>query len=205
MTGPEPVTGQQPAAMPVPVGEAGRAKLLAWARAAIGAALGVRPNVLIGDADLTDDLRAPHGAFVTLKEEGELRGCIGRLDFEVPLWRNVLRSAVSSALEDPRFEPLAAAELPSVRIEISVLEPPVPLPDPAGFDPQVHGIIVELRGRRALLLPKVAQEYGWDARKTLETVCWKAGLPPDAWRDPAARLTVFSAFDFAEEPGAGLS
>jgi AmmeMemoRadiSam system protein A len=199
------VTGQQPAAMRAPVGEPGRAKLLAWARAAIGAALGVRPSVQIGDADLTDDLRAPHGAFVTLKEEGELRGCIGRLDFEVPLWKNVLRSAVSSALEDPRFEPLAAGELPSVRIEISVLEPPAPLPDPAGFDPQVHGIIVELRGRRALLLPKVAQEYGWDAHKTLETVCWKAGLPPDAWRDPAARLTVFTAFDFAEEPGAGLS
>jgi AmmeMemoRadiSam system protein A len=195
-----------PAAIaPAPVSEAGRGKLLAWARAAIAAALGVGPELRIGDADLTDDLRAPHGAFVTLKEEGELRGCIGRLDFEVPLWKNVLRSAVSSALEDPRFEPLAAGELPSVRLEISVLEPPVPLPDPAGFDPQVHGIIVELRGRRALLLPKVAQEYGWDARKTLETVCWKAGLPPAAWRDPAARLTVFTAFDFAEERGAGLS
>lgn len=194
-----------PAAPAAPVGEAGQRRLLALARAAIASALGVGPQVRISDADLTDDLRAPHGAFVTLKEEGELRGCIGRLDFEVPLWTNVIRSAVSSALEDPRFEPLEAGELPSVLIEISVLEPPVPLPDPAGFDPQVHGIIVELRGRRALLLPKVAQEYGWDARMTLETVCRKAGLPPDAWRDPAARLMVFTAFDFAEERRSGLS
>jgi len=49
-------------------------------------------------------------------------------------------------------------------------------------------------------LPKVAVEQGWDATKTLEMVCWKAGLPSDAWRDPAARLQVFTAFDFAEEP-----
>jgi AmmeMemoRadiSam system protein A len=185
-----------------PITEAGRRTLLAWARAAIANALGAGPRLDVGEADLSDDLRAPHGAFVTLKERGNLRGCIGRLDFEVPLWKNVLRSAVSSALEDPRFEPVEAGELASIRIEISVLEPPAPLPDPADFDPQVHGIIVELRGRRALLLPKVAQEEGWDARRTLETVCWKAGLPLDAWRDPAARLSVFTAFDFAEEAGA---
>jgi AMMECR1 domain-containing protein len=53
-----------------------------------------------------------------------------------------------------------------------------------------------------LLLPKVAQEYGWDARKTLETVCWKAGLEPDAWRAPDARLQVFTAFDFGEATSA---
>jgi AmmeMemoRadiSam system protein A len=184
-----------------PVSEAGQRQLLAWARAAIAAELGLGPPVVVREEDLSEDLRAPHGAFVTLKKGRDLRGCIGRLDFEVPLWKNVLRSAVSSAFEDPRFEPLSPRELPEVRIEISVLEPPVLLPDPADFDPQVHGIIVERGGRRALLLPKVAQEYGWDARQTLETVCWKAGLPPDAWRDPAARLMVFTAFDFAEPAG----
>jgi AmmeMemoRadiSam system protein A len=190
----------EPAGTPAaaPVSEAGRRTLLAWARAAIEAALGVGPEHRVREDELSDDLRAPHGAFVTLKSGGDLRGCIGRLDFDVPLWRNVLRSAVSSALEDPRFVPLAPEELQSIRIEISVLEPPVSLPDPRDFDPQVHGIIIELGGRRALLLPKVAQEEGWDARRTLETVCWKAGLPPDAWRDPLARLSVFTAFDFAE-------
>jgi AMMECR1 domain-containing protein len=66
------------------------------------------------------------------------------------------------------------------------------------FDVTRHGIIVQKGWRHALLLPKVAQEQGWDATKTLEMVCCKAGLPPDAWRDPAARLQVFTAFDFGE-------
>ena len=70
------------------------------------------------------------------------------------------------------------------------------------FDVTRHGIIVEKGWRHALLLPKVASEQGWDATKTLEMVCWKAGLPADAWRDPSARLQVFTAFDFGEpRPG----
>ena len=81
---------------------------------------------------------------------------------------------------------------------ISILNPPEDLPRPEMFDVTRHGIIVEKGWRHALLLPKVASEQGWDATKTLEAVCWKAGLPADAWRDPAARLKVFTAFDFGE-------
>jgi len=173
-------------------------KLLAWVRATMVAAVRGESPVEIPDAELTERLRAPHGVFVTLKKGGELRGCIGKTDFERPLWSNALAAAVASALEDPRFPPVKPAELGDISIEISILNPPEDLPRPEMFDVTRHGIIVEKGWRHALLLPKVASEQGWDATKTLEMVCWKAGLPVDAWRDPAARLQVFTAFDFGE-------
>jgi AmmeMemoRadiSam system protein A len=173
-------------------------KLLRWARQTIEAAVRGDSQHKVSEAELTDALRAPHGAFVTLKKHGELRGCIGRMDFERPLWENVIAAAVSSALEDPRFTPVQPDELAELQLEISVLNPPEVLPRAEQFDPQRHGIIVEKGWNHALLLPKVAQEYGWDAEKTLETVCLKAGLSRDAWREPDARLQVFTAFDFGE-------
>lgn len=182
----------------LPVNAEEQSKLLRWARAAIELAVREGAPFEIVEPELTDALRAPHGAFVTLKKAGELRGCIGKMDFERPLWRNVVEAAVASALDDPRFAPVEDDELGEVRLEISVLEPPVPIARAEEFDAQKHGIIVEKGLRHALLLPKVAQEYGWDARKTLETVCWKAGLPADAWREPDVRLSIFTAFDFAE-------
>ena len=173
-------------------------KLLRWVRATIEAVVRGESPMQIPDMELTDRLRAPHGVFVTLKERGELRGCIGKMDFEQPLWMNALDAAAASALEDPRFSPVTPDELPEITIEISILNPPEDLPGVELFDPLKHGIIVEKGIHHALLLPKVAQEQCWDATKTLETVCWKAGLPTDAWRDPGARLQVFTAFDFGE-------
>jgi AmmeMemoRadiSam system protein A len=173
-------------------------KLLQWVRAIIVAVVRGEPPMEIPDAELSEHLRAPHGVFVTLKKGGELRGCIGKMDFERPLWSNALTAAVASALEDPRFPPVKPPELGEILIEISILNPPEDLPRPEMFDVTRHGIIVEKGWRHALLLPKVAPEQGWDATKTLEMVCWKAGLPADAWRDPAARLQVFTAFDFGE-------
>jgi AmmeMemoRadiSam system protein A len=175
-------------------------KLLGWVRATIEAAVRGEAPREIEEAEVPERLRAPHGVFVTLKKDGELRGCIGRMDFERPLWMNALTAAVASALEDPRFPPVQPKELGEIAIEISILNPPEVLPRPEMFDVTRHGIIVEKGWRHGLFLPKVAVEQGWDATKTLEMVCWKAGLPSDAWRDPAARLQVFTAFDFAEEP-----
>lgn len=176
-------------------------KLLIWARQAIENAMRGAAQLEISEVDLTSSLREPHAAFVTLKKRSELRGCIGKMDFERPLWANVIGAAVASALEDPRFPAVQPDELPEIRLEISVLEPPVELPDAAQFDPLRQGIIVEKGMHHALLLPKVAQEYGWSAEKVLETVCWKAGLPTDAWRAPDARLKVFTAIDFGEPVG----
>jgi AmmeMemoRadiSam system protein A len=174
-------------------------KLLKWVRATIEAAVRGERQREIPEVELTEGLRALRGVFVTLKKQGELRGCIGKMDYERPVWANAVDAAVASALEDPRFPPVGSPELGEITIEISILNPPEELPEPGMFDVLRHGIIVEKGWRHALLLPKVAQEQGWDATKTLEMVCEKAGLPMDAWRDPAARLQVFTAFDFGEK------
>ena len=94
--------------------------------------------------------------------------------------------------------PVTPDEVPELTVSISVLEPPVDLPDVSEFNAQRHGIIVQLGIHHALLLPKVAQELGWDEEQVLAAVCHKAGLAADAWRDPAARLQVFEAIDFGE-------
>jgi AmmeMemoRadiSam system protein A len=185
-----------------PISREEQEKLLRWVRATIEAVVrGERPEE-IPEVEVTDGLRALRGVFVTLKKQGELRGCIGKMDFERPLWANAMQAAVASALEDPRFSPVISAELGEITIEISILNQPEELPEPGKFDVRRHGIIVQKGWRHALLLPKVAQEQDWDATRTLEMVCLKAGLPADAWRDPAARLQVFTAFDFGEK-GAG--
>jgi len=181
-----------------PISRDDQEKLLRWVRATIDAAVRGQAPREVDDMEVSEPLRAPHGVFVTLKKSGELRGCIGRMDFQRPLWMNALTAAVASALEDPRFPPVEPKELDEITIEISILNPPEILPRPELFDVTRHGIIIEKGWRHGLFLPKVAAEQGWDATKTLEMVCWKAGLPGDAWRDPAARLQVFTAFDFAE-------
>jgi AmmeMemoRadiSam system protein A len=154
-----------------------------------------RPEV---QGPLTKALLEPSAAFVTLREEGELRGCIGLLRFEVPLWENVRDAAAAAALNDPRFYAVTPDELPRLEMEISVLEPPVEIADPAQFQAGRHGIVIEKGFRRGLLLPQVAPEMGWGEREMLEGVCRKASLPPDAWRDPGARLYVFEASCFGE-------
>jgi AmmeMemoRadiSam system protein A len=185
------------------IGEGDQRRLLTWARQAIAASIGHAARPRIDESHLSAALAAPSSAFVTLTERGELRGCIGRLDPERPLWENVLASAVGAAVDDPRFEPVRASELDGLRLEISVLDLPIEIVDPEAFDPAVHGIIIERGGRRGLLLPKVAHEYGWGRRETLEAACWKAGLAPDAWRDPETRLFVFTAYVFADPPSGG--
>lgn len=173
-------------------------RLLRWARQAIAAAVNRQPALEIPEIELTDRLRQPQAAFVTLTKGGELRGCIGEMNFTAPLWRNVVEAATAAAMQDPRFEPVRPAELPEITLAISVLEPPVAIERPEEFDVTRHGIIVERGFHRALLLPKVAREYGWDAPTTLAAVCHKAGLPEEAWREPDTRLKVFTAVDFSE-------
>jgi len=150
---------------------------------------------------LTAAMLKPAAAFVTLHERGELRGCIGLMRFEVPLWLNVRDAARAAALEDPRFMPVSRPEVQELDIEVSVLEPPVELGDAAGFEAGRHGIVVERGMRRALLLPQVASEMGWGAEQMLDAVCRKAGLEGDAWRDKRTRLFVFDSRCFGEDAG----
>jgi uncharacterized protein len=143
-------------------------------------------------------LEEPRAAFVTLTELGSLRGCMGSLVAELPLAEAVASAGLSAAARDPRFLPVAEHELPAIHIDVSVLGPAVPLSDPMAFRPGIEGIIVARDGRRALLLPEVANDLGWGARETLDAVCEKAGLEGHAWHDPRTRLFVFRTVRVSE-------
>ena len=103
-----------------------------------------------------------------------------------------------AAFEDPRFPPLSPEELPRCAIEVSVLSAPRPIEGPADIAIGQDGLILELRGQRGLLLPQVAEEWGFDADRFLAEVSRKAGLAPDAWRDEDARVWAFGAEVFSE-------
>jgi uncharacterized protein len=177
--------------------------LLFLARASIEAAVCHRPDEALETFRPAPSLAEPGAAFVTIHERGELRGCIGLLRFQVPLWLNVREAAAAAALDDPRFSPVEERELPLLELEVSVLEPPVEIADASRFVAGRHGIVVERAMRRALLLPQVAGEMGWSSAEMLDAVCRKAGLPGDAWRDRGTKLFIFEASYFGETEPAG--
>jgi len=137
-------------------------------------------------------------AFVTLKRGDELRGCVGVLSATKPLVHTVGEMALSAALSDPRFPPVAASELDDLTIEISVLSPPQPI-RPEQIEVGVHGLVVVRGLNRGVLLPQVATENNWDRETFLAHTCLKAGLPEDAWRDPQTSILAFAAQVFGEK------
>lgn len=177
--------------------DAQRTTLLRIARESIAAAFEGRRAVL-DESQLDDDLRRPAGAFVTLTEDDELRGCIGSIVAREPLVRAVASSAVAAAFRDPRFDPLEPPELARVHLEISVMGPIEEVSDVATIEVGRDGLIVSRGNRAGLLLPQVATEYGWDRLQFLEQTCRKAGLPSDAWKAPGTKIEKFSAEVFGE-------
>ncbi|MEW5901194.1 MAG: AmmeMemoRadiSam system protein A [Acidobacteriota bacterium] len=137
------------------------------------------------------------GAFVTLKVDGHLRGCIGYPLPYKPLEETIVEMAIAAATQDYRFSPLTVEELPRAKIEISVLTVPRPLENPSEVEVGRHGLIVSKGLARGLLLPQVPQEYGWDRETYLCHCCLKAGLEEDAWRKDA-KVEVFEAQVFSE-------
>jgi AmmeMemoRadiSam system protein B/AmmeMemoRadiSam system protein A len=175
-----------------------RSYLLKQARHAIGESLGITQGKLPAKPDSTV-LGTSRGCFVTLKIGGRLRGCIGIIEPKKPLSDIVSEMARAAAFSDPRFSRLSPEELSEVRIEISVLSPLQEITGPESIEVGRHGLVVERGGRRGLLLPQVAGEFGWDAITFLERTSEKAGLAPDAWADPSSKVLAFSATVFAEE------
>jgi AmmeMemoRadiSam system protein A len=171
-----------------------RQRLLRLARAALEARVRklAPPAVDAGGA-----LDWPCGAFVTIHARGDLRGCLGRLDVQARLAETVAHLAAVVSDSDPRFAPVAAAELTEISLEISVLTPEVEVHSIEQIDIGRHGLIIEQGHRRGLLLPQVASEHGWDREAFLAHACLKASLPPDAWRR-GARILVFEAQVFGE-------
>ena len=136
---------------------------------------------------------------MTIRLGDRLRGCIGSVEDDEPLHEVVARCAGDAATRDPRFPPLPPADLPNVHLEISVLTPFRRVADPAETEVGRHGVMVEQGPHRALLLPQVAPEWGWDRDTFLSQTCVKAGLPADAWRTGAA-VHTFEAQVFEEAP-----
>jgi MEMO1 family protein len=129
--------------------------------------------------------------------EGRLRGCIGQVEPTYPLYAAVVHAAVSAALNDTRFSPVAARELPGLEVEVTVLTPPRPVASWKEIRIGTHGIVLEKSGHRALFLPQVAVEQRWNVEQMLGALTRKAGLAENAWRE-GARFSVFEGQVFKE-------
>jgi AmmeMemoRadiSam system protein A len=133
-----------------------------------------------------------------LKENGTLRGCRGAMTSEKPLYLSVELAAILSALDDPRFPPVAAEELSKIALEISVLGPLEPIDDTNEIEVGTHGLVIVKEENQGLFLPQVPIEQGWDRDQYLEELCGKANLPEGCWRE-GAQLYIFTAEVFGEE------
>lgn len=144
-------------------------------------------------------LALDRGAFVTLKKDGQLRGCIGYTSPLQPLCNTVRDVAASAALKDRRFSPVKKEELDQLHYEISVLSPFRHVQNIDQIEIGKHGLLVKKGRSEGLLLPQVARDYDWDRVTFLQQTCRKAGLPLDAWQDEETDIFMFSAFVFGEE------
>ncbi|MBW2630230.1 MAG: AmmeMemoRadiSam system protein A [Deltaproteobacteria bacterium] len=139
------------------------------------------------------------GAFVTLKKQGRLRGCIGFIEGRKSLYKTVEEMAQAAAFRDPRFHPVKEDEIEDLDIEISVLTPLRQVEDISEIEVGRHGIYIVKGFHSGLLLPQVATEYSWDRATFLRETCGKAGLSQDAWKDEDAKIFIFSASVFGED------
>ncbi len=139
------------------------------------------------------------GAFVTIHIKGALRGCIGYIEGVKPIPDTIVEMARASAFRDPRFLPLKADEYKGIDIEISVLSPIEEVRGISDITIGRDGLIISNSGRSGLLLPQVATENNWSLTQFLEHTCYKAGLPPDAWKWRDTKIEKFSAQVFGEK------
>lgn len=174
-----------------------RIELLAIARDAIMRA--VRGDAPAPPHPAQGNLAGAGGAFVTLRRHGELRGCIGYLESSLPLAQVVQEVAVKAARDDPRFPPVRPDELNDLACEISVLSPLEQVKNVGDILVGRDGVLLELGWNRGVLLPQVAVEFHWDREEFLANTARKAGLSPQSWEDPRAKLYRFSAEIVNEE------
>ncbi len=139
------------------------------------------------------------GCFVTIKKNGQLRGCIGNFQGREPLFKEVANMAVASATQDPRFPALTSGELNNCTLEITVLSPLEKIVDTDIIEVGKHGIYIEKDLRRGVLLPQVATDHDWDRETFLDQTCIKAGLPEKAWQSPNVTIYIFSGQIVTEE------
>ncbi|HQJ15359.1 MAG TPA: AmmeMemoRadiSam system protein B [Candidatus Omnitrophota bacterium] len=169
-----------------------RAKMLDLARRSIETYLKTGKKLQVTENDPV--LNKEMGAFVTLHEKGNLRGCIGNMVGRQPLYLTIRDMAVEAATGDPRFPPVRAGELKDIDIEISVLSPLERVSSADKIEMGVHGVLVRRGFNSGVFLPQVATETGWSKEEFLSQLCsQKAGLPADAWKDKNTELYIFTA------------
>lgn len=144
-------------------------------------------------------LTSDYGAFVSLHKGQELRGCIGTCFPTRPLHETVIEMTEAAASRDHRVSPISPNELPDIHIDISVLTPLQSVHDPFSLQVGKHGLHVASGGKRGVLLPQVATQYGWDMETFLSQACLKAGLPKNAWKWPETKISSFTALIIEEE------
>jgi MEMO1 family protein len=182
---------------PFTLGRAEKDALIKIARAAVESAVRDRKPFEASAGGMAA-LAQERGAFVTLTEHGQLRGCIGYVAPVKPLYETVRDVAMAAALQDRRFRPVVASELKDLVYEISVLSPLRHVGDVKEIQIGLHGLLIRKGNSEGLLLPQVASDEKWDRSTFLEQVCLKAGLPARAWQDPASDLFRFTALVFGE-------
>jgi AmmeMemoRadiSam system protein A len=141
-----------------------------------------------------------YGAFVSLHRGRELRGCIGSCFPSEPLCEVVIEMTRAAASRDERVAAVSPAELGQIDIEISVLSPLIKADDPLALEAGTHGLYISSGGRRGVLLPQVATEYGWSMKKFLRQTCVKAGLSKDAWKRADTEVLAFTTLIIKERP-----
>jgi len=173
-----------------------RRKLMEIARLSIVEAVTGKAQSFPGVTE--ERLRENCGAFVTIKENGQLRGCIGYIQGVKPLYETVKEVAAAAAVNDYRFSPIKPEELDKLELEISALTPLKRIKDVNEIEVGKHGIYMKQGFNSGLLLPQVATEYNWDRDMFLQQTCMKAGLPSTAWKDKSTEMYIFSAEVFGE-------
>lgn len=152
-------------------------------------------EILVNDHALEE----PRAVFVTLRQEGALRGCIGGTLATQPLYLAVRDMAIEAAVHDFRFKPVEPEEIADLTIEIAVLSPPQRVRSADEIELGKHGVMVRSGERVGIFLPKVAQDTEWTKEEFLGELCsQKAGLPRKAWKDPSTELYTFTTHDFSE-------
>ncbi len=175
-------------------------KLLAEARSAVEQYLKSGEKTKIDAKTLKGELAVPSAVFVTLMENGELRGCIGTVDADKPLLQAVRDYAIAAATQDPRFAKLSLSELSKVKFEISVLSPIREIKSHEDIIPNQSGVIVEKDGNKGLFLPQVWEHVNGNKEEFMNLLCSeKAGLPADTWKSPSVKLSAFTVFSFEEK------
>jgi MEMO1 family protein len=161
---------------------------------------GVFVTLFLKNHEQASDLSESHAPADSHKrgDDKHLRGCIGYIYPVKPLLDAVSENAVSAAVRDPRFSPLAESEWPDLEVEVSVLTQPKPIASWKEIRLGVDGIVMHKHGQQAVFLPIVATEFGWDLPETLRQLSLKANCGPNGWREGAS-FDVFQASAFNEE------